>query len=93
MPRTSSSSRISRNGTSVCPSEYGATAYDSAMLLNSAIRKVKGNVADKKAFMAALKAADFPSVRGHFKFNNNQLRIQDFYVFEVVKDAEGRLCP
>lgn len=72
------------------PSEYGATAYDSALLLDSAIRKVKGNVADKPAFMAALKAADFPSVRGHFKFNNNQLGIQDFYVFEVVKDAKGR---
>jgi branched-chain amino acid transport system substrate-binding protein len=72
------------------PSEYGATAYDSALLLDSAIRKVKGNVADKKAFMAALKAADFPSVRGHFKFNNNQLGIQDFYVFEVIKDAKGR---
>jgi len=72
------------------PSEYGATAYDSALLLDSAIRKVKGNVAEKPAFMAALKAADFPSVRGHFKFNNNQLGIQDFYVFEVVKDAKGR---
>lgn len=72
------------------PSEYGATAYDSASLLDAAIRKVKGNVADKKAFMAALKSADFPSVRGHFKFNNNQLGIQDFYVFEVVKDAKGR---
>ena len=72
------------------PSEYGATAYDSALLLDSAIGKVKGNVADKPAFMAALKAADFPSVRGQFKFNNNQLGIQDFYVFEVVKDAKGR---
>jgi branched-chain amino acid transport system substrate-binding protein len=72
------------------PSEYGATAYDSAMLLDAAIGKVKGNVADKKAFMAALKSAEFASVRGHFKFNNNQLGIQDFYVFEVVKDAQGR---
>lgn len=72
------------------PSEYGATAYDSALLLDSAIRKVKGNVADKKAFMAALKEADFPSVRGNFKFNHNQLGIQDFYVFEVIKDDKGR---
>ena len=72
------------------PSEYGATAYNSAMLLDAAIAKVKGNVADKKAFMAALKSAEFPSVRGHFKFNNNQLGIQDFYVFEVVQDAQGR---
>lgn len=71
------------------PSEYAATAFDSAQLLNSAIAKVKGNVADKPAFMTALKAADFPSVRGHFKFNHNHLGIQDFYVFEVIKDAKG----
>lgn len=72
------------------PSEYAATAYDSASLLDSAIAKVKGNVADKKAFMAALKAADFPSVRGKFKFNHNQLPIQDFYVFDIVKNDKGR---
>lgn len=70
------------------PSEYAATAYDSAQLLSSAIAKVKGDVADKPAFMKALKAADFPSVRGHFKFNNNQLPIEDFYVFRVVKDPK-----
>lgn len=71
------------------PSEYAAMAYDSAQLLDSAIAKVKGNVADKKAFRAALKAADFDSVRGKFRFNNNQLGIQDFYVFEIVKDVNG----
>lgn len=72
------------------PSEYAATAYDSAQLLDSAIAKVKGNIADKKAFQAALRAADFPSVRGNFKFNHNQVPIQDFYAFEVVKDVKGR---
>jgi branched-chain amino acid transport system substrate-binding protein len=72
------------------PSEYAATAYDSASLLDSALAKVNGNVADKKAFMAALKAADFPSVRGKFKFNHNQLPIQDFYVFDIVKNDKGR---
>jgi len=72
------------------PSEYGAMSYESALLLDSAIGKVKGNVADKKAFQAALKAADFQSVRGKFVFNHNQLPIQDFYVFEVVKDAGGQ---
>jgi branched-chain amino acid transport system substrate-binding protein len=69
------------------PSEYGASAYDSALLLDSAIAKVKGNIADKAAFTAALKAADFKSVRGKFKFNNNHMPIQNFYVFEVVKDG------
>jgi branched-chain amino acid transport system substrate-binding protein len=69
------------------PSEYGASAYDAALLLDSAIAKVKGNVADKPAFTAALKAADFKSVKGKFKFNHNHMPIQDFYVFEVVKDG------
>ena len=68
------------------PSEAGAQAYDAALLLDSAIAKVKGNVADKKAFQAALKAADFPTVRGKMKFNNNNIPIQDFYIADVVKD-------
>ena len=73
------------------PSQYAAQSYDAALLLDSAIAKVKGNVGDKKAFQAALKAADFTSVRGNFKFNNNNFPIQDMYVFEVVKDAKGRV--
>jgi len=73
------------------PSQYAAQSYDAALLLDSAIAKVKGNVGDKKAFQAALKAADFKSVRGNFKFNNNNFPIQDMHVFEVVKDAKGRV--
>jgi branched-chain amino acid transport system substrate-binding protein len=73
------------------PSQYAAQSYDAALLLDSAIAKVKGNVADKKAFQAALKSADFKSVRGNFKFNNNNFPIQDMYVFEVAKDAKGRV--
>jgi branched-chain amino acid transport system substrate-binding protein len=72
------------------PSQYAAQAYDSALLLDSAIRKVGGNVGDKKAFQAALKAADFKSVRGDFKFNSNNFPIQDLHIFESVKDAQGR---
>jgi len=73
------------------PSQYAAQSYDAAQLLDSAIAKVKGNVADKKAFQAALKAADFKSVRGSFKFNNNNFPIQDQSIFEVAKDAKGRV--
>jgi branched-chain amino acid transport system substrate-binding protein len=72
------------------PSQYAAQAYDSALLLDSAIRKVGGKVDDKKAFQAALKAADFKSVRGDFKFNSNNFPIQDLHIFESVKDAQGR---
>lgn len=72
------------------PSTWAAQGYDGALLLDSAIAKVKGNVADKDAFRAALKAADFKSVRGNFKFNNNNFPIQDMRVVEAVKDAKGR---
>ncbi|HVE48025.1 MAG TPA: ABC transporter substrate-binding protein [Casimicrobiaceae bacterium] len=73
------------------PSQYAAQSYDAALLLDSAIAKVKGNVSDKKAFMAALKAADFKSLRGNFKFGNNNFPVQDMHVFEVAKDAKGRV--
>lgn len=73
------------------PSQYAAQSYDAALLLDSAIAKVKGNVANKKEFMSALKAADFNSVRGAFRFNNNNFPIQDMPVFEIAKDAKGRV--
>jgi branched-chain amino acid transport system substrate-binding protein len=73
------------------PSQYAAQSYDAALLLDSAIAKVKGNIADKNAFRAALKAADFQSVRGSFKFNSNHFPIQDQHIFEVAKDSKGRV--
>lgn len=73
------------------PSNYAAQSYDAALLLDSAIAKVKGNVADKPAFMAALKDADFDSVRGDFSFSNNNFPKQGMHVMEVVKDDKGRL--
>jgi len=73
------------------PSQYAAQSYDAAQLLDSAIRKVNGKVEDKKAFMAALKAADFKSVRGNFRYNNNNFVIQDLHIFEAVKDGQGRM--
>jgi branched-chain amino acid transport system substrate-binding protein len=48
-------------------------------------------VANKPAFEAALKAADFKSVRGSFRFNNNNFPIQDMRMFEVFKDSQGRV--
>jgi branched-chain amino acid transport system substrate-binding protein len=73
------------------PSQYAAQSYDAALLLDSAIGKVKGKVSDKDAFRAALKAADFKSVRGDFKFGNNNFPVQDLHVFEAYKDDKGRM--
>lgn len=41
--------------------------------------------------MGALKTAEFPAVVGGFKFNKNGFPIQDQHVFEVAKDAQGRV--
>src|SRR5581483_7584478 len=60
------------------PGSYAMQAYDAAMLIDSAVRAVKGNVSDAKAMSAALKKADFKSLRGSFKFNVNGYPIQDF---------------
>lgn len=73
------------------PTMMAAQGYDAGQLIASAIAKVKGNVNDKEAFHAALKAADFPSVRGKFRFGNNQFPIQDFHVIKIVRDAKGRV--
>ena len=37
-----------------------------------------------------MKKADFPSMRGGFKFNNNGYPIQDFYLTKVAKRADGK---
>ncbi|MFJ2994076.1 ABC transporter substrate-binding protein [Pandoraea sp. NPDC087047] len=71
------------------PSMYAAQSYDAANLIDSALTKTKGSVADREALRAALKAADFPSVRGSFKFASNQFPIAPFYRVDVVKDGSG----
>lgn len=72
------------------PSLYAAQSYDAARLIASALKQTHGNVQDKEKFRAALKAADFKSVRGYFAFNTNQFPISSFYRVDVVKDTQGR---
>ncbi|HUQ75629.1 MAG TPA: ABC transporter substrate-binding protein [Burkholderiales bacterium] len=69
------------------PAEYAAQAYDTVMLLDAAVRDVKGNVENKPAFLAALKKASFKSLRGNFRFGNNNFPIQDYYAGQIVKDG------
>ena len=71
------------------PSYYGAQAYDAIMLIASAVAATDGNLEDKDALRAALKEANFDSVRGNFKFGENHIPVQNFYLREVVEDAEG----
>jgi branched-chain amino acid transport system substrate-binding protein len=71
------------------PSFYGAQSYDAAMLINSAVVATKGKLSDKKSVQKALEKADFKSVRGDFKFGNNHIPIQDFYLQVAEKTADG----
>ena len=73
------------------PTYYGAQAYDAAQLINSAVVAVKGDTSKKDAMKAAMEKADFKSVRGAFKYGNNHIPIQNFYLQDVVKDADGTL--
>jgi branched-chain amino acid transport system substrate-binding protein len=73
------------------PTGYAASGYDTAQLIDSAVRKVKGRVEDKDALRAAIRAADFRSVRGEFKFNHNQFPVQNYYLEVVGKGADGRI--
>lgn len=73
------------------PSLYASQGYDAAQLMNAAVRDVKGKVEDKEAVRKALKAAQFASVRGSFKFNTNQFPIQDYYLRVIGKDSQGRI--
>jgi branched-chain amino acid transport system substrate-binding protein len=68
------------------PSIYAAQAYDVIMMIDAAVREVKGKVSDREAVRAALKKANFRSVRGDFRFGNNQFPVQDFVLRVVRKD-------
>lgn len=74
------------------PSEYAATAFDAAQVLDVALRKVAGNTSNKKAFAQAVRVAgsEFKSVRGPFRFNTNNMPVQNYYAFEAKKEG-GKL--
>ena len=68
------------------PSLYASQGFDTANLILSALDKAEPG--DQDAFRAALKAAEFNSVRGDFKFGDNHHPIQDIYVREVIKEGD-----
>ena len=71
------------------PGGYAMQAYDTAMLIDAAVREA-GGIEDRDAVRKALKNADFTSLRGDFSFNNNHYPVQDFYLLKVVKRDDGQ---
>ena len=90
--RTSASSPTSRRSTTTSRRPTRRRPTTRAMLLDSAIRQVSGNLANKDALRAAIRAADFRSVRGPFKFGTNHYPVQDFWLVQVARRA-GRQVP
>ena len=71
------------------PSYYGAQSYDGIMLIDSAVRAVKGNLADKEGMIKAMEKADYASTRGHYTYNVNHFPIENFYLLRAEKGPHG----
>jgi branched-chain amino acid transport system substrate-binding protein len=70
------------------PSFYGAQSYEGILLIDSAVKAVKGKVSDSKAMVQAMRKADYDSIRGRYKFNVNHHPIQNFYLLRAVKGGQ-----
>jgi len=74
------------------PTVYAATSYDTARLMAVALKAVNGDVVGKAdVFREQLRKAQFDSVRGKFRFNNNHHPIQDWFLVKVERNAAGKL--
>jgi branched-chain amino acid transport system substrate-binding protein len=71
------------------PSFYAAQSFDAIAMIDRAVAAVKGDLADKNGMIAALEKADFPSVRGKFKYNTNHFPIENFYLLRIAKYHDG----
>lgn len=73
------------------PTMYAAQGYDTARLIGSALKATHGDLKNADAFRNALRAADFDSVRGDFRFGSNQHAVIDWHLLKVQPGADGKL--
>jgi len=71
------------------PSYYAGQGWDTAQALAAALKVVGSDDVPKLA--AELRKANFKSIRGPFKFGQNQHPVQDWYQVQPVKGADGSL--
>jgi len=71
------------------PTLYASQGYEAARLIGSALKSVGGDVTKFDQLRAAVRKADFESVRGQFAFTSNQHPVQNLYIREVVEDGKG----
>ena len=71
------------------PTHYAAQSYDAIMLIKSGVDAVNGDTSNQDGIRAGMLKADFPSVRGKYRYGSNHFPIQNFYLRTVKKDANG----
>lgn len=69
---------------------YAAQGYDAGLIIGSALKATGGKIDDMDAVRAAMRKADFKSVRGAFKFGANHHPIQDWYSMQAEKLPSGQ---
>ena len=69
---------------------WAARGYDTAFLLDGALKATNGRTSDIEAVRTALRRADFVSVGGAFKFNTNHTPVVNYVLRKAGRDAKGR---
>ena len=73
------------------PSLFAAQGYDTALLLDAAIRQAGGRADDLAKLRQAVLTAQAPSVRGHpIAFGANHFPTDDYYLMTVQRTPDGR---
>ena len=67
------------------PDVYSVQGYDTGLLLAQALDKVKGDIGNQKAVIAAMEGAVIDSPRGQWKMSKAHNPIQDIYLRRVEK--------
>lgn len=73
------------------PGSYQYMGYQAAKMMIQAIKDVKGNVKNRKAFIAALEKVHIKGPMGVTRFDKNHGIVADFYVLKVEKGPNGHL--
>ena len=72
------------------PGVFAERGWDTARVIVEALKKTKGDTADRPALLAALKGVNFPSPRGTFRFDPvTQNVINPAYIRRVVRTPAG----
>ncbi len=67
------------------PDVFAVQGYDTGLLLAQALEKVKGDIGNQKAVVAAMEGAVIDSPRGQWKMSKAHNPIQDIYLRRVEK--------